>query len=101
MRNIAAVHGMRQVNALAGLFVLRWLHLNSEDNTTPTVREGQGACRALGFPPLLQSGLQKSLSCLGCLSCLGIPPSLTVGAPKERVVSKPRFRPTGAHDFKD
>jgi hypothetical protein len=41
------------------------------------------------------------VSCLGCLSCLAILPSLTVGAPKERVVFKPRFRPIGAHDFKD
>ena len=46
-----------------------------------------GACRVWGFPPPLRSGLQKSVSCLGSLSCLGIPPSLTVGAPKERVVS--------------
>jgi hypothetical protein len=33
MRNIAVVHGMRQVNGLSGLIVLRWLHLHSEDNT--------------------------------------------------------------------
>ena len=42
------------------------------------------------IPPPSRSGLQKSVSCLGSLSCLGIPPSLTVGAPKERVVSNTR-----------
>jgi hypothetical protein len=46
-----------------------------------------GACRALRFPPPSRSGLQKSVSCLGSLSCFGNSPSLTVGAPKERVVS--------------
>jgi hypothetical protein len=45
------------------------------------------ACRVWGFPPPLRSGLQKSLSCPGCVSCLGVPRSLTVGAPKELVVS--------------
>ena len=34
----------------------------------------QGACRVWGFPPPSRSGLQKSVSCLGCLSCFGDAP---------------------------
>ena len=45
-----------------------------------------GCLSCFGIPPPSRSGLQKSLSCLGCLSCFGSPPSLPVGAPKELVV---------------
>ena len=53
----------------------------------PSEEPAKGACRVWGFSPPSRSGLQKSVSCLGCLSCLGVPPSLTVGAPKELGVS--------------
>jgi hypothetical protein len=79
--------GAPKERVVSGVLVVLWGSPLPHGRGSKRACRVWGAGRALRFPPPLRSGLQKSLSCLGSLSCLDIPPSLTVGTPRERVVS--------------